>query len=697
LANQGPVLILAGAGSGKTRAITHKIAWLCEREGYAPWEILAVTFTNKAAGEMRQRCTATMGERARDLWLGTFHSIGVRILRRHGESIGIPRSFTIYDADDQRAVIDRCLKSFPTSDPKTAARHIAQYIERAKRGGLGPDAPKLLRQRPEDRLAAEVYGQYEGHLRSANAVDFSDLIWLPLKLMEQVPLVASEYRQRWRYVLVDEFQDTNHAQYALLRAVLNDAQRICVVGDDDQSIYSWRGAEVGNILGFADDFPQATVIRLEQNYRSTSSVLEAAAAIIGGNKSRHPKQLWTQNPAGERVAMKAAQSERDEALYVADQIQVLRRSIPAREIAIFYRTNAQSRSFEDVLRQRGIPHRVIGGLRFYERMEVKDVLAYLRVVHNPADDVSLERIINVPTRGIGRTTIDEVRALADEHGATFWNACRLHADRGRKAARERLGALVALIQGLAELAAHASALEVVEAVLERTGYLDRLQAENTIEAQTRIENVEELCGAIREATVQRQQTLGEFLAEAALVSDLDAADPTLDAVSLMTVHTAKGLEFDSVFVTGLEEGILPHFNVLDDPQAIEEERRLLYVGMTRARHHLHLTWAHNRWRYGRATPGVRSRFLRDLPQAVDTGARRPRVVGADWEYAHEVPDYEGESQDPGSLRPGARVYHPRFGDGVVTWSSGDGDQDRADVRFAGGEVRRIQLGYLTRL
>ena len=740
LCNDGPVLILAGAGSGKTRAITRKIAWLVAHGGYRPWEILAVTFTNKAAGEMRERCRHLLGAAAEDLWLGTFHRIGVRVLRRHGELIGVGRHFVIYDRDDMTAMVARCSKALGIDDKVFPPRAGVAFIDKAKQRCQGPDHPELPARTLPERTWVRLYAAYEEAMRAAGAVDFGDLIWLPLRLFREVPLVASEFRQRWRYVLVDEFQDTNTSQYELLKAVLNDGRRICVVGDDDQSIYRWRGADVGHILGFDQAFEDTAVIRLERNYRSSRNILEVAGALIAQNESRHAKTLWTERPAGDRVRLHGADTETGEAEYAVRRIRELESDYARGEMAIFYRTNAQSRSFEEALRRATIPHRVIGGVRFYDRAEVKDVMAYLRVVVNPADVVGLERIINTPPRGIGKTTVERIRQRAEADEVSFWKALRGLAQTGSKLQRKRLGAFIELIGGLRALAKSADAVDLVHAVIERTGLLDHLLAQDTAEAEARAENIRELVSAVGEfADDAEDPSLSAFLDQVALVSDLDQADPDQPHVALMTAHMAKGLEFDVVFVTGLEEGLMPHFNARDSQADVEEERRLVYVALTRARHVLHLSWAASRRRFGTVVLPDQSRFLDGLPETcllremprrrrgafatgygqagaparslgaaagrplaapveapVDSPAGRSATGRGRWdEIAQEMPSYEDFSQLGDGLAPGREVFHATYGEGTVGSIDGQGPKAKVRVRFCDGVVRTIVARFLT--
>ena len=706
--SDGPVLILAGAGSGKTRAITHKISWLVSVEGFQPWEILAVTFTNKAAGEMRKRCAELLGDSSEGLWLGTFHSIGAKILRRHGELVGVPRSFVIYDQDDQKAMLKRSLDELDIASDTYPVKRFQSYINTAKRLCRDPNHRDLPRDSHLDALASKVYAHYEGRMRQAGAVDFGDLIWLPCRLMREFPLVASEYKTRWQYILVDEFQDTNKAQYMLLEAVLNDARRICVVGDDDQSIYRWRGADVGNILGFAGAFEDTTVIRLEQNYRSSAMILDLAAEVISRNATRHPKRLWTARDTGEKARLARVDTERDEAAYVAKRIGALRGRFPLREMAIFYRTNAQSRPFEDVLRRLDVPHRVVGSVRFYDRKEVRDVLAYLKFVSNPQDVVSLERILNRPPRKIGKATIDKIRFHAATEGVTAWEAIRDLA-RGSGAVPNKLRPFVALVEDLMDHATRATAFQVAARAIEKTSYLTWLKDSGDIEALNRAENVKELLNAIEEyGETTHDATLNAFLEEVALVSDIDQADlDSADTVVMMTAHNAKGLEFDVVFVTGVEDGLFPHFNSSETDEGIEEERRLLYVAMTRARELLHLTSASSRRSFGAPKYMPESDFISDLPpelvdpdhprgRARSLGLAAPRPASRRDTYSQDMPAYEDMSQDePSTIGPGVRVFHTMFGEGIVLTVSGMGPRAIVLVRFGDGREKRIGARWLT--
>ncbi len=725
--SEGPLLVLAGAGSGKTRALVRKIAWLIEVERIPPWQILAVTFTNKAAAEMRERASHLLGDKADALWLGTFHSIGVRLLRQHGPHLGLPRTFVIHDDDDQETMIKRQMKRLNIDEKAFPPKQARAYIDKQKQVCRGPDDADLPRDTLFDRKMADIYSAYQKAMREANAVDFGDLIWLPYRLATEIPAVGEDLRLRFRYILVDEFQDTNRAQYLLLRAMLNRDRNLCAVGDDDQSIYRWRGAEVENILRFSDDFPGASLIRFEQNYRSTHPILQVSGALIAKNHGRHGKTLFTAKKGGEKVRLFQAQSETEEAEYVVRRIEALKSRHSLSECAIIYRTNAQSRSFEDRLRARSIPYKVYGGLRFYDRAEVKDLCAYLRLILNPQDPVALERAINKPARGIGDTTLGKLESRARTSNISLWQAlCEEAQQPGGTALK--LAGFVNLIAELKSLADHSTALEVARAVVAKTQFLEWLQKDGSVEGETRAENIRELLGAIGEfCDTRADNSLQAYLDEVALVSGLDQAKGE-DGVILLTAHMAKGLEFDVVFVTGLEEDLMPHFNSRDDHHGIEEERRLAYVAMTRARHHLHLSHAESRRRFGQVKLTMRSRFLDGLPDEHlhdenPRPARRPAAELPRWpsrptpisprqrdpyEYGDPTPDWENDSQDhspksriakaPTAPRPadgsggwerGMRAFHPQFGEGRITDVEGQGDKAKVSVHFWDGITRKL--------
>jgi DNA helicase-2/ATP-dependent DNA helicase PcrA len=664
-----PVLVLAGAGSGKTRVITHKIAWLVHHIGLPPDAILALTFTNKAAGEMRSRAARMLGAAAERATIGTFHAVGLRILRVHARLIGREPGFVVYDAQDQEALLKRVLADLNV-DPKVfRPRVVLHGIEAAKQRCQGPEAVTLAPPGSTAAIVARAYPLYEKRLREANAVDFGDLLWRVTTLFREHPAALAAYHYRWRHVLVDEFQDTNHAQYALLRQLVERPDgRLCgltVVGDDDQSIYGWRGAHIGNILGFPKDFPDAHVVRLERNYRSTANILAAAGEVIAKNRRRHPKRLWTEAGPGSLVAVHRADTELDEAAWIVDRVRELHEGwrggepVPLSQIAVFYRTNAQSRPFEDALRRAGLGYQVLGGLRFYERKEVKDVLAYLRLLVNPADDVSFVRIVNVPRRGIGDTTVERLFERARDEGTSAWAALPAFAAEAKAAAGRRLRDFHQLVEDLRRRAATSNAVRTAVSVLEATQYLEQYE-DDTVEAQTRRENVRELVNAIEVFCEQRPgATLADYLDEVSLVADVDTMKEGEDALTLMTVHSAKGLEFDAVFVAGLEEDLFPHANSVGDEDDVEEERRLFYVALTRARRDLAITLARQRRRYGELLDCTPSRFLGELPAAVlaptpgSLGRRVPRLpLDDDWAPLPVV------ARPSAAARPAARAVRP---------------------------------------
>lgn len=741
---QGPMLILAGAGSGKTRALVRKIAWLVEVEKIPAWQILAMTFTNKAAAEMRERAGHLMGETASALWLGTFHSIGMRLLRQHGHHLGLPRGFVIFDDDDQETMLKRVLKKLELDEKAWPPKQARAYIDKQKQVCRGPTHAELPQSTLSDRTMLRVYQAYQVAMKEANAVDFGDLIWLPYRLATEVEVVRQDLQHRFRYVLVDEFQDTNRAQHMLLQAILGPERNVCAVGDDDQSIYRWRGAEVENILKFPKEFKGAKVIRFEQNYRSTHPILAVSGALIAKNTGRHGKTLFTEKTGGSKVRAHQADTDLEEAEFVAQRIKALRGSRPLAEFAIIYRTNAQSRPFEDRLRAHQIPHKVYGGLRFYDRAEIKDICAYLKLIANPADPVSLERVLNKPNRGIGDTTLAKIEARARRDDTSLWEAlCTEATEPG--ATGTRLTAFTALIIELRELAGHQDVLELTREILRRTGFLDWLIRDGSVEGETRKENVLELLNSIGEFCERRADTsLQAFLDEVALVSNLDQ-EANEDAVVLLTAHMAKGLEFDVVFVTGLEEELMPHFNSLEDPMMLEEERRLCYVAMTRAREHLHLTWAETRRRFGQTRDALPSRFLKGLPSEhlEEDGGRRSRRPAADlasaqqrlgqaqpawsrpnqpaWsssrpqtqapkglkapksndDHVHREIAWEDVSQEAPTRKAGEgwargmRTFHTQFGEGVVLGVEGQGDKAKVDVRFWDGTQKKLVARVLS--
>jgi DNA helicase II / ATP-dependent DNA helicase PcrA len=735
---EGPVLVLAGAGSGKTRMLTHRIAHLIASGRARPHEILAVTFTNKAAKEMRERVEKLLVSEAH-VWVSTFHSTCVRILRRDIGHLGYSRSFGIYDEQDSLAAIKRVLKALSLDERSYPPRAVRSQIDRYKNRGLMPadvgsddrmDAPRM----------AEVYQRYQKELVQANALDFGDLLLLTVRLFEDHPGVLADYQKRWRYVLVDEYQDTNPVQYRLLRLLVAAHRNICVVGDEDQSIYKFREADIRNILDFEKDFPGARVFRLEQNYRSTQPILDAAIAVVSNNTERKGKRLFTERTGGEPVSFYEASDDRAEAAYVMNQILRAReRGVPLADFAIFYRTHAQSRPFEDELLKYDLPYVVVGGTRFYDRAEIKNALGYLRALRNPDDTESLLRIINTPVRGIGRTTIERVLELASEHGISFHRALLRAREWSQvpSAAVRKIGEFLALMDELRAYAETGPGLaSLLIRVLERSGYLRALEQEDSPESEARLENLRELVSASEEFERQNRDPtfagndgptaiVDLFLESVTLIADVDDLRDDAGRIALLTAHVAKGLEFPYVFLVGMEEGLFPHYNSLQDPAALEEERRLCYVGMTRAKERLFLTNATLRRMFGTTRCNPPSRFLEEIPSELALGrTRRPRYEAmspraasrGDIEYERDVhvdepiprpsrePDRErGVHVDlsdgqwtPGELPPlraGMRVEHPVFGRGAIVSIAGNGPSAKAQIRFDRAGMKTIVLRY----
>ncbi|HEX2728951.1 MAG TPA: UvrD-helicase domain-containing protein, partial [Rubrobacteraceae bacterium] len=591
---------LAGAGSGKTRVLTHRVAYLIDQGLAAPEEVLAITFTNKAAREMKDRVALLVGPDSRRMWVSTFHAFCARILRAHADKLGYRREFTIYDTADQVRLVKRCIIELGKDPKRFNPRSFQAQISDAKNRLLAAD--DFLRQ-TEGYIAenvAEVYDLYQQRLYENNAMDFDDLIMQTVALLEIFPEVRERYQTRFRYIHVDEYQDTNHAQYRLVNILAAGYRNLCVVGDDDQSVYSWRGADIRNILDFERDYPEATVVKLEQNYRSTQTILSAANAVVANNASRKRKELWTAGDEGDRIRVFTASDEYAEARFVVAEVErLMEAGVPARDIAAFYRTNAQSRALEDVLVREGVPYQIVGGVKFYERAEIKDAMAYLSVISNQNDSVSLERIINVPKRGLGNTSVAKLQDYARRNSISLYEALAEAAEVDvTAAARKSCRALYELFEGWRVAAREVPPAELIGAVLDESGYKKELDSEGTVEAESRLENLEELINAAREyQRVEPEPTLSGFLQEQALYSEQDALSGEGGRVALMTLHNAKGLEYDHVFVVGMEEGTFPHVRSLDE-QNLEEERRLAYVGITRARKSLTLTYAKLRSNWG---------------------------------------------------------------------------------------------------
>ncbi|MFI1162310.1 DNA helicase PcrA [Streptomyces sp. NPDC020801] len=734
-----PLLIVAGAGSGKTRVLTHRIAYLLAERGVHPGQILAITFTNKAAGEMKERVGQLVGPRANAMWVMTFHSACVRILRRESKRLGFTSSFSIYDAADSKRLMALVCRDLDLDPKRYPPKSFSAKISNLKNELIDEEDFAAQATDGFEKTLAQAYALYQSRLREANALDFDDLIMTTVNLLRAFPDVAEHYRRRFRHVLVDEYQDTNHAQYALVRELVGTSEHpvdvppsqddlqpaeLCVVGDADQSIYAFRGATIRNILQFEEDYPNATTILLEQNYRSTQTILSAANAVIERNESRRPKNLWTNAGAGARITGYVADTEHDEAQFVADEIDRLTDAGDAKagDVAVFYRTNAQSRVFEEVFIRVGLPYKVVGGVRFYERKEVRDVLAYLRVLANPEDSVPLRRILNVPKRGIGDRAEAMIDALAQREKISFPQALRRvdeaygMASRSTNAVR-RFNTLMEELRTIVE--SGAGPATVLEAVLERTGYLAELQASTDPQDETRIENLQELAAVALEFEQERAEsepgTLADFLEQVALVADSDQIPDEEDGsgvITLMTLHTAKGLEFPVVFLTGMEDGVFPHMRALGQTKELEEERRLAYVGITRARERLYLTRSAMRSAWGQPSYNPPSRFLEEIPPVhVDwkrTGGSSPVSSGPASGVAASLSSSRSRSSASGasgfatrrasdkpvvSLAVGDRVTHDQFGLGTVVAIKGTGGNAEATIDFGDAKPKRLLLRY----
>jgi DNA helicase-2/ATP-dependent DNA helicase PcrA len=707
----GPLVVFAGAGSGKTRVITFRIAHLIAMHDVAPWRILAVTFTNKAAGEMRERLLGLLGEQGAAVQVGTFHATCARLLRRHGESLGLSKDFTIYDDQDQLALVKRVLRDLGLDEKRYQPKAMAGRINRAKQEVQGPadiETPDTW-----SEVVRRVYTTYEERLQQANALDFGDLIYRTVRALEADDSFRDAVIGRFSHVLVDEFQDTNHAQFRLVQLLSEGHRNLCVVGDDDQSIYRWRGADRRNILDFRASFADATLVKLEQNYRSTQRILRAANAVIARNTDREPKELWTDNQEGDAILVVRTMDERDEARLVLRGVrELLSQGHSLSDVAVFYRTHAQSRVIEESLRSANIGYRIVGGMRFYDRAEVKDLLAYLRVMINPADDMSLLRIINTPSRGIGKTTITRLLDSAAEQARTLSDLLddELTLAQFGSAARKRLSAFRGLMSSLRDIAASGAPLgEIGAELVNQSGYAEMLRHDDTPEADARFQNIQELVASMDEFEREHtESTLADFLENVTLhTSADDAAGGALagDRVTLMTVHAAKGLEFPVVMVTGLEEQVFPFKGIdpWEDPEELEEERRLAYVAFTRAKERLVLSFAAIRRIFGQQRVGIPSRFLTELPgediewigarssppsrpSAPAEPRRGPTDSYVDYSEGSDLSDLEG-------LRRGVQVRHPKFGVGEVTEVM-QGSPPRVSVRFPGWGTRKIIASYL---
>ncbi len=717
----GPMLILAGAGSGKTKVLTCRIAHLLQ-QGVRPYRILAITFTNKAAAEMRERVDRMAGAAARDVWLFTFHAFCARVLRHDLEKLtGYSNNFAIYDTSDSKNLIKQVLKEMNLDDKRFPIPGIISHISNAKNALQTPEAYAQQAGEYYEQQVAKVYAAYQKKLQANNAVDFDDLLLLTLRLLKENAEVREKYQNKFDYIMVDEYQDTNHAQYLLTKLLAAGHKNICVVGDADQSIYGWRGADIQNILDFEKDYPNAKLVKLEQNYRSTQFILDAANAVIDNNSGRKPKRLWTDNDGGSEIVYYQAMDERDEARFVIERAQELQQREQAKlgDMAVLYRTNAQSRVFEEMLIKSGIAYNMVGGTKFYERKEIKDVLAYLRLIYNPSDSLSLLRIINVPRRGIGDATIARLAEYAAASGQSLFDVVSNAGDVPSLASRfvNKLDDLAGVLFDLMGEAADAPVKQLVEDVLQKTGYLAELETSGDAQDQSRVDNLHELLSVAEDFAAKCERsgdepTLENFLADVALVADIDDADLDEDKITLMTLHSAKGLEFPTVFLVGMEEGIFPHSRTLMDESEIEEERRLCYVGITRAERHLFLSNARMRTIYGRSQYYPASRFLQEVPRNLIHEYRRPqaqprkavretvsrtepRHSASGWSFASMAAFMPADSSAAAgtSFRVGDKVMHKKWGAGTVVSVKPSEDGQEVNVAFAGAGIRSLLTKY----
>ena len=732
---EGPCLVIAGAGSGKTKVLTHKIAYLIEENNVKPWNILAITFTNKAAKEMNERITKLIGENANDMWIGTFHSICVRILRRYIDRIGYNSDFVIFDTSDQKTMVKQCIKAFNLDDKIFSDRSVLSEISNAKNEMLSP-MQYSLRTNGELRKEkiAKVYEMYQKRLKENNALDFDDIINLTIQILTENPDILEYYGEKFKYLLVDEYQDTNKAQFTLITLLSARHGNITVVGDNDQGIYSFRGADITNILNFEKDFPGTEIIKLEQNYRSSKPILNAANAVIKHNEKKYEKNLWTEKEGGNLPKVTKLDNEYDEANYIVEQINRLKREeyYKYTDFTVLYRTNAQSRSIEDILRREDIPYKMIGGLKFYERKEIKDAIAYLRLIHNQADNLSLQRVINEPKRGIGQTSMEKIENIAAVNGISMYEVIKNAEQYGLNKVFLNSREFVQTIEELASKKDKMLISEILKEVLNKSGYTKALELENTAQAESRIENLDEFLTVAMEFEEENaENTLAEFLEGITLSSDIDGMEEDEDSVTLMTLHSSKGLEFPVVFLVGMEEGLFPSYRSIGEQRELEEERRLCYVGITRAKENLFLTCAKQRTIFGSTTCNKISRFIEEIPKDLLEGAEelvKPNKVreNAEWTYgsraANKVTSYVigGNSMnkqkpafgfrtaesflnniavaktvavDLSQYKTGQTIYHKKFGEGVITEIAAEGDDLKLDISFEKVGHKRLMAKF----
>ena len=753
---EGPCLVIAGAGSGKTKVLTHKIAYLIGNKGVKPWNILAITFTNKAANEMKERIANIVGDDAKDIWMGTFHSICVRILRKFIDRIGFDSSFIIFDTSDQKTLVKGCLKDLAIDDKLFNDRAVLSEISNAKNEMLDPDqyAVRANGDFRKEKIAT-VYELYQKRLKENNAVDFDDIINYAIKILEENPDILEYYSNKFQYVLVDEYQDTNKSQFTLVTMLASRNGNITVVGDNDQGIYSFRGADISNILNFERDFPGTKIIKLEQNYRCTGNILKAANAVIKNNEVKYKKELWTQNEEGNLPKVYQADNEYDEATYIVEQIEHLKREeyYKYSDFAVLYRMNTQSRAIEDILRRENIPYKIVGGLKFYERKEIKDTIAYLRLIQNGNDNLSLKRIINEPKRGIGKTSLDKVEQIAEASGNSMYEVIKKADEFGLNRVFLNSREFVNVIEELKSKKDELSVSELIKLTLKKTGYTKALEAENTIEAENRIANLDELLTVAIEFEEEfAENSLSEFLEGITLSSDLDNMEEQEDSVTLMTLHSAKGLEFPVVFLVGMEEGIFPGYQSMMDPQELEEERRLCYVGITRAKENLFLTCSKQRTVFGSTSYNPVSRFLNEIPEELLEGYQEAfgepdnnknqmfKDSNYSWTYGSRdnrnsngnssIKTYKINEKEPvmaasnknsgfafrtaesflnslgkkstmntnkqvdlSKYEAGVRVFHKKFGEGTINMVEPEGEDLKVDINFDKAGHKRLMAKY----
>ena len=745
LETEGPCLVIAGAGSGKTKVLTHKIAYLMSEKYIKPWNILAITFTNKAANEMKERVEKLVGEVAKDMWIGTFHSICVRILRKYIDRLGFDHSFLIFDTSDQRTLIKECMKALKVDDKMFTDRSVLAEISNAKNEMLEPKAYQTKYAGDyRKEVIGRIYELYQQRLKENNAIDFDDIINYTIKILTENEDALEYYTNKFHYVLVDEYQDTNKAQFTLVTILASKYGNITVVGDNDQGIYSFRGADITNILNFEKDFPGTKIVKLEQNYRCTGNILKAANSVIKHNENKYEKKLWTENEEGKLPVIHKSDDEYDEGRFVAEEINHLRREeyFKYSDFTVLYRMNSQSRAIEEILRRESIPYKIVGGLKFYERKEIKDIISYLRLIYNFSDNISLKRIINEPKRGIGKTSIDNIQEISEKTGLSMFDIIK-HADEyGLNRVKVNAEEFIQTIEYLRSKIEELSISELIKETLNKTGYVKALELENTTEAESRIENLEEfLTVAIEFEEEEAENTLGDFLEGITLSSDIDGMEDSEDSVTLMTLHSAKGLEFPVVFLVGLEEGIFPGNKSIGEPKEIEEERRLFYVGITRAKQYLYLTCSKKRTIFGSTSYNQVSRFVNEIPSDLldgydsfdDSKKEEFEDNTYKWEYgtSKQVKTYKigstnnfgtdkvaansfdsgfkfktaesflnslnnkkvNSEADISKYKEGQRIYHKRFGEGVINKIEEEGDDFKLDISFDKAGHKRLMAKF----